>query len=57
MTFAVGDQVERLEQRAQVGAVVLAVVEDWEGQCLELAYEEGGTGWWPASCVKPAEAP
>lgn len=57
MSFAVGDRVERLEQRAQVGAVVLAVVEDWEGQCLELAYEEGGSGWWPASCVKRNEAP
>ena len=57
MSFAVGDQVERLEQRAQVGAVVLAVVEDWDGQCLELAYVEGGTGWWPASCVKRVEAP
>lgn len=57
MSFAVGDQVERLEQRAQVGAVVLAVVEDWHGQWLELAYVEGGTGWWPASCVKRVEAP
>ena len=57
MSFAVGDRVERLEQRAQVGAVVLAVVEDWEGQYLELAYEEGGSGWWPASCVKRNEAP
>ena len=57
MTYAVGRRVERLEQRPQVAAVVLAVVEDWQGQSLELAYDEGGSGWWPASCVKPAEAP
>jgi hypothetical protein len=56
MTYAVGDRVKRLEARPQVGAVVLAVEDGMEEQVLELSYDEGGTGWWPASAVKPDAA-
>jgi hypothetical protein len=56
MTFSVGQAVVRIEARPQVAATVLVIVESWEGENLELAYEEGGTGWWPASAVAPAPA-
>jgi hypothetical protein len=46
----------RIEARPQVAATVLVIEEGWEGEYLELAYEEGGTGWWPASAVAPAPA-
>jgi hypothetical protein len=55
MTYATGDNVKRLEDRPQVGAVVLAVEDGMDGQVLELSYDEGGTGWWPADAVKPDE--
>lgn len=57
MTFSVGDRVERIERRHQVAAVVKEISEAGEGELLQLAYEEGGAGWWPASCVKRNEAP
>jgi hypothetical protein len=56
MTYAVGDRVKRLEARPQVGAVVLNVEDGMEEQILELSYDEGGTGWWPASAVEPDAA-
>lgn len=57
MTYKTGDRVRRLEARAQVGAVVLTAEDGWEGQILELSYDEGGTGWWPADAVEPDDAP
>jgi hypothetical protein len=56
MTFSVGQAVVRIEARPQVAATVSQVEEGWEEEYLELAYEEGGTGWWPASAVAPAPA-
>jgi hypothetical protein len=56
MTFSVGKAVVRIEARPQVAATVLQIEEGWEEENLELAYEEGGTGWWPASAVAPAPA-
>jgi len=53
MTYTPGDQVKRKENRPQVRAVVLAAEDGFEEQILNLQYEEGGTGWWPASCVEP----
>ena len=55
MSFAIGDRVRRLETRPEVGAVVLTVEDGWQGQILELSYDEGGTGWWPSSAVEPAD--
>ncbi len=56
MIYSVGDHVRRLEDRPQVRAVVLAVEQGLGEQILELSYEEGGTGWWPASAVEPDAA-
>lgn len=55
MPYEIGQQVRRLEDRAQVLAQVLAANAGSRGQMLELAYEEGGGGWWPAESVEPAE--
>ena len=56
MNYEIGQQVSRIEDRAQVLAQVLATAEGPMGQDLELAYQEGGSGWWPAEAVEPAEA-
>jgi hypothetical protein len=55
MTYTTGQKVKRLEDRPEVGAVVLAVEDGMDGQVLELSYDEGGTGWWPASAVEADE--
>ena len=57
MTYKAGDRVRRLEARPEVGAVVLTAEDGWDGQTLELSYDEGGTGWWPSSAVEPDDAP
>jgi len=56
MTYKKGDRVNRIEIRPVIGAVVLATYDTEEGQLLELSYDEGGTGWWPAAAVT-AERP
>ena len=56
MNYEIGQQVSRIENREQVRAQVLATADGPMGQMLELAYEEGGGGWWPAEAVEPAEA-
>lgn len=56
MKFSTGDKVKRLEDRPQVAAVVLTAEDGPEGQMLQLAYEEGGSGWWPAESVTRADA-
>jgi hypothetical protein len=51
--YEVGDRVIRNEDHEIRGAEVLAIeVIDGE-QNLLLAYDEGGSGWWPASAVEP----
>jgi hypothetical protein len=59
-----GDRVNRREDRPQVGATVAAVIETEDsddptgaGLVLLLHYDEGGSGWWPASSVEPAADP
>ncbi len=56
MTYTIGQKVKRIEDRPQMAAVVIAVEDGYDGQLLELAYEEGGTGWWPADAVVSADA-
>jgi hypothetical protein len=56
MPYTIGQNVKRLEDRHQVAAVVLAAEDGPDGQMLELAYEEGGSGWWPADSVIRADA-
>lgn len=53
MDYKVGDRVRRIEDREVVGATILQVVEMGDGGwSVELQYDEGGTGWWPVSCIE-----
>lgn len=66
--FKVGDRVDRVENRQQTGATILSInesivenpspeetVEVVRKVTLELSYDEGGSGWWPAECVQLRE--
>jgi hypothetical protein len=63
-TFQIGDRVERIEDRVDVAATVIsineaAVASGTEGentQTVEISYDEGGSGWWPSSCLRPVAA-
>ena len=46
-----GQRVNRIENQQQTGATVLAI--DASGNVL-IAYDEGGTGWWPQECLESA---
>jgi hypothetical protein len=51
--YNVGDRVDRIEDREVTGATIITV-EDINGQVVvEIQYDEGGTGWWPVSAIKP----
>ena len=50
------DRVNRIEDRHILGATVLSIQPSSipeEPDILELAYDEGGTGWWPSECLAP----
>ena len=47
MNFNVGDRVKRVEDRETTGATVL----ETDGENVLIAYDEGGTGWWPLSSI------
>lgn len=49
MTYQPGDRVNRVEKRAITGATVVQVCDE----AIEIAYDEGGTGWWPPECLEP----
>jgi hypothetical protein len=49
--FNIGDRVNRKETRETVGASVIGI----DGDNYELAYDEGGTGWWPAEALESVE--
>lgn len=59
--FQVGDRVERIEDRAEVLATVIAVLEspgmNLPGRendvIVEISYDEGGSGFWPSSNLRP----
>ena len=53
MEYQIGDRVERIEDRAEVAATVISVQTIGDEVVLELQYDEGGTGWWPATAVRP----
>lgn len=57
MGYAIGDRVRRIEQRAQVGATVEQIEQDYDGAVLLLIYDEGGGGWWPVTAVEPEPLP
>ena len=50
MSFQIGDRIKRLEDREIIGGVVLdiqpAATSD-ENDIAFIAYDEGGSGWWP----------
>lgn len=52
-TFSVGDRVDRIEDREVTGATVITVDENGN---IEIQYDEGGSGWWPAECLKLRES-
>jgi len=66
--FKVGDRVDRVENRQQTGATILSInesiienpnpeetVEVVRKVTLELSYDEGGSGCWPAEYVQLRE--
>ena len=54
MMFAIGERVNRLENREVTGATVIAIEESPDGTIYKIEYDEGGTGWWPESALEPA---
>lgn len=54
--YQIGDRVDRIEDRAVTGATVISVIERDDDDMIEIQYDEGGTGWWPASALRPLES-
>lgn len=48
--FQPGDLCNRIEYRADVRATVLEVV---GADFVQIAYIEGGSGWWPPDALAP----
>jgi hypothetical protein len=55
MKIQQGDSVKRIEDRPQVLAAVIGVVDGPMGAIAELSYEEGGSGWWPVDSLRAAD--
>lgn len=52
--YQVGDRVDRIEDREITGATIISLQESPNGEVIvELQYDEGGSGWWPSSAIKP----
>ena len=52
--YNVGDRVERIENREVVGATIISIKEHEDGEIsVELQYDEGGSGWWPTTAIRP----
>lgn len=49
--FTIGQRVDRIEDREITKATVISI----DGEKVEISYDEGGTGWWPQSYLKPCE--
>ena len=49
--FKIGDRVNRIEDREVTGATVIAI----DGENCEIAYDEGGSGWWPYDALELIE--
>jgi hypothetical protein len=50
--YNIGDRVDRIEDREITGATIISIQEGID-ITVELEYDEGGSGWWPISCIKP----
>jgi len=58
MAITIGSRVNRIEDREIVGATVLAIDDQGGGMIyVEIAYDEGGTGWWPIECLEEIVEP
>lgn len=55
--FKIESRVRRIEQRISTGATVLSVENGPEEPVYLLAYDEGGTGYWPESALEAESAP
>lgn len=53
MEYSIGQRVERIEDREVTAATVISIQTLGDETVLELQYDEGGSGWWPATCVRP----
>lgn len=54
MTFTIGQRVNRIEDRAITGATVITIQDETGGGVFyEIAYDEGGSGWWPEDSLTP----
>lgn len=49
MPFKIGDRVRRIEDREIKGATIIGI----DGEDYEIAYDEGGSGWWPGNAIEP----
>lgn len=49
--WAPGDLCDRIEDRPTVRAKVLAI----DGKAVQIAYIEGGSGWWPPDALSPVQ--
>ena len=48
---ALGSRCWRARGRQDSGATVIGIEQDGAEILLELAYDEGGSGWWPLAAV------
>lgn len=51
--YKVGDRVDRIENREVTAATIISIEQVGQDIILEIQYDEGGSGWWPATAVKP----
>jgi hypothetical protein len=51
--YKIGDRVDRIEDRETTGATIISIQNLTDDIVVELQYDEGGTGWWPVSAIKP----
>jgi hypothetical protein len=51
--YNIGDRVDRIEDREITGATIISIQEMSDEIIFEIQYDEGGSGWWPISCIKP----
>lgn len=54
--FTVGQHVHRIEDREITGAIILSITGTGKDASVELQYDEGGTGWWPITCIRPDDS-
>lgn len=51
--FEIGQRVKRIEDRVDVGSIVLMVYENsLNGYSYLIKYDEGGEGYWPENCLE-----